>query len=163
MGKKNSTSKKLRKKVKSLEKKVITLNKPTHPIADQIKKAVLIGLDEKRVLDLAVDVWKLEKNIKKTVDIEENRPIKSSLNKLRDYIGAYKIETVDYDGEKYYENLNVKILSSEEKDNVYEPVVAETVKPAILLNGKLMSHASVIINIPKNSLNVETKEKKVKK
>lgn len=150
MGQKNNTSKKLRRQIKNLKKRIASDSNDAkaESQSSQSSKNKLIGFDEKKLLDLAVDIWKLEKNIGKAIDLEANRPLKSSLSKLRDYVGSYKIETLDYDGEKYHEKLNVKILSSEQDDGVSEPVIVETIKPAVLFDGKLVSHASVIINMP---------------
>lgn len=112
---------------------------------------IIMNLDEAKLIDLAVDVWKLDKNVKKAMSLDENRPIKSSLGKLFAYLGYYGIDVRDYTGEKYYENMNVRILSTEEVENQAFPIVLETVKPAVIVNGKLASHASVIVGVPKNN------------
>lgn len=152
MGKIKNTAKKLLRLIKNLKKRMLGEGKKTQDNLNPVQtpKAILIGFDEKKLLDLAIDIWKLEKNIKKVLDIDENRQVKSSLKKLHEYVGSYKIETIDYDGEKYHENLNVKILSSEEKEDVKDPIIVETVKPTILIDGILAYHASVIINTPQN-------------
>lgn len=112
---------------------------------------IIVNLDEAKLIDLAVDVWKLDKNVKKAISLDENRPIKSSLGKLFSYLGYYGIDVRDYTGEKYYENMNVRILSTEEIEDQAFPIVLETVKPAVIVNGELVSHASVIIGVPKNN------------
>ena len=116
----------------------------------QPRSALLIGLDEKKLFDLAIDIWKLEKSIKKVLDVEECRQIKSSLNRLRKYTESYGIETIDYDNEKFHDNHNVKILASEENADIEEPIIVETIKPAVLADGTLVSHATVIINTPRS-------------
>lgn len=112
---------------------------------------IIVNLDEAKLIDLAVDVWKLDKNVKKAISLDENMPIKSSLGKLFSYLGYYGIEVRDCTGEKYHENMNVRILSTEEIEDQAFPIVLETVKPAVIVNGKLVSHASVIIGAPKNN------------
>ena len=112
---------------------------------------IIVNLDEATLIDLAVDGWKLDKNVKKAISLDENRPIKSSLGKLFSYLGYYGIEVRDCTGEKYHENMNVRILSTEEIEDQAFPIVLETVKPAVIVNEKLVSHASVIIGAPKNN------------
>ena len=131
----------------SAEKKLGEREQITH----EPQPPIIVNLDEAKLIDLAVDVWKLDKNVKKAISLDENRPIKSSLGKLFAYLGYYEIDVRDYTGEKYYENMNVRILSSEEIEDQAFPIVLETVKPAVIVKGKLVSHASVIVGMPKSN------------
>jgi molecular chaperone GrpE (heat shock protein) len=126
-----------------------TVNKASTEIAS-VSDATMnhIDFDELKLRDLAIDIWKLEKNICKAIDIDEQRQIKSALSRLHDYLKSYRIELLDYDGEKYDEHLNIKVLSIEQSDELGESIIAETVRPAVLLDGKIISQAAVIVNEP---------------
>jgi len=119
---------------------------PERAVSAASEPPYVVGFDESKLVELAVDIWKLEKNVKKAISLDENRPIRSSLGKLAGYIESYGLSIRDYTGQRYHENLNVKVLSFEPADGVEPSTVIDTVKPAVFADGKLLSHGLVIVS-----------------
>ncbi len=141
-----STKRKPSKKAQKVQQRSKALPKKPPKQAPIVVPA--FDFDRAKLLDLAVDIWKLDRNVKKAISLDDHRPIKSSLGKLSAYLGSYGIETRDYTGERYYENMNVRVLSFEESEEVDMPVIASTVKPAVIIDGELAIQASIIVKMP---------------
>ena len=98
--------------------------------------------------DMAVDIWRLEKKVSKLkADFPEyqSRPLENSLSRMKRVLQKHSIEIIDYTNQKYNEGLNVEILSVEKDGTLLEPIVKETVEPAILHQGKILKKAKIIV------------------
>ena len=102
----------------------------------------------KNMIDLAVELWKLDKrmkNISGKLSDDEKKLLGNSLDRLKRFLQVNDIKTEDYEGLVYNEGMNVKVMHVEKEHNVQRSVIGETIKPAIGRKGVLVSQAEVVI------------------
>jgi hypothetical protein len=100
------------------------------------------------LIDLAIEIWRLEKRLGKatsSLNKDQNKAFQNSITKLKRYLDVNKISVKDYSNQKYNDGLNLDILSIEKDSKITENIIKETHEPAIFLNGKLIKKAKVII------------------
>ncbi|MCB9815831.1 hypothetical protein H6786_00410 [Candidatus Nomurabacteria bacterium] len=105
-----------------------------------------LGVEE--IVDLAVEVWRMEQRLSKASEnIPEihQRSLSNSINRLKSYLNKYDVEIHDYTGQKYNDGLNFDILSREQDPTLESPIVKETVEPTITCRGKVVKRAKIIL------------------
>ncbi|MDO8512425.1 MAG: nucleotide exchange factor GrpE [bacterium] len=105
-----------------------------------------IGVNE--LMDLAVEVWRIEQRVAKSAsNLQENqfKGLENSVQKLKRYLAKYDIEIVDYKNQKYNDGLNLDILSVEKDPTLPEPMVKETIEPTIMCKGQVVRKAKIIL------------------
>ncbi|MFZ2187801.1 MAG: nucleotide exchange factor GrpE [Candidatus Moraniibacteriota bacterium] len=122
-------------------------------IKEEIKFAVApkfielsIGVND--LIDLAVEVWRIEQRIAKSASsLPENqmKGLENSVQKLMRYLEKYDIKIIDYKNQKYNEGLNLDILSVEKDASLLEPTIKETVEPTIMCKGQVVRKAKIIL------------------
>ena len=122
-------------------------------IQEDIKFAVTpkfmeLSLSVNDIIDLAVEIWRIEQRINKSASsLPENqlRGLENSIQKLKRYLEKYDIEIVDYKDTKYNDGLNLDILSVEKDLTIPESIVKETVEPTIMCKGQVVRKAKIIL------------------
>ena len=122
-------------------------------IKEQIKFAVApkfidISTGVGEFVELAVEVWRIEQNIAKTIaTIPESQAkrLESSIQKLKRYLEKYDLEIIDYKNQKYNDGLTLDVLSIEKDPSIQESVIKETIEPTIMLKGQVVRKAKVIV------------------
>lgn len=122
-------------------------------IREEIKFAVApkfmeISLGVNELVDLAVEVWRMEQRISKSAsNLPENqlKGLENSIQKLKRYLEKYDVEIVDYKNQKFNEGLNLDILSVEKDPSIPQPIVKETVEPTIICKGQVVRKAKIIL------------------
>ena len=102
----------------------------------------------KNMIDLAVELWKLDKrmkNISGKLSDDEKKLLGNSLDRLKRFLQVNDIKTEDYEGLVYNEGMNVKVMHVEKEHNVPRSIIGKTIKPAIGRKGVLVSQAEVVI------------------
>ncbi len=97
------------------------------------------------VNNLAIELWRLEKKIKK---IELSKDIASSVSnsieKIKSILTKNQIEVVDFTGLSFNEGLNVDVLSVID-ERKHKAFISETIEPMIKYDGKIVKRAKVIV------------------
>ncbi len=122
-------------------------------IREEIKFAIApkfmeISLGVNELVDLAVEVWRMEQRIGKSASsLPENqlKGLENSIQKLKRYLEKYDIEIIDYKNQKFNEGLNLDILSVEKDPSLSQPMVKETVEPTIMCKGQVVRKAKIIL------------------
>jgi molecular chaperone GrpE (heat shock protein) len=122
-------------------------------IREEIKFAVApkfmeLSLGVNELVDLAVEVWRIEQRVAKSASsLPENqlKGLENSVQKLKRYLEKYDIQIVDYKNTKYNDGLNLDILSVEKDPTLPEPTVKETVEPTIMCKGQVVRKAKIIL------------------
>lgn len=122
-------------------------------VKEDIKFAVTpkfmdLSISVKELIDLAVEVWRMEQRINKSAsNLPENqlKGLENSVQKLRRYLEKYDIEIIDYKNIKYNDGLNLDILSVEKDPTITDPTVKETVEPTIMCKGQVVRKAKIIL------------------
>lgn len=135
--------------IKILFKKNLFKSIPPKEIKHE-EKILFVDLSPKtkNVVDLAVEVWRLNSRIKKISDNLsdiQKRGLESSTAKFQKFLDTYKINILDYTGEKYNEGMNVDVISFEKDESVKFPLVKETVEPSILCDGQIIKKGKIIV------------------
>lgn len=111
-------------------------------------KFVELSLGVNDLVDLAVEVWRMEQRVAKSASsLPENqlKGLENSIQKLKRYLEKYDIQIVDYKDTKYNDGLNLDILSVEKDPTLPEPRVKETVEPTIMCKGQVVRKAKIIL------------------
>lgn len=122
-------------------------------VKDDIKHAIApnfieLSLNMNYLVDLAIDIWRLEKRIIKlllTLPENQQKGLESSIQKLRRYLQMHDIEIVDYTEQKFNDGFNLDILSTEKDPSLAEPIIKETIEPTIIYKGQVVRRAKIIV------------------
>ena len=122
-------------------------------ISEEIKyavapKSIEISLGVNDLVDLAIEVWRMEQRIKESSSsITENhsKGLNNSIERLKRYVEKYDIEIVDYTNQKFNDGLNLEILSVEKDASISHPIVQKTIEPTILCKGQVVRRAKIIL------------------
>ncbi len=122
-------------------------------ISEDIKSSVTpqfvkLSLEVNDLVDLAVEVWRIEQRLAKSAsNLPENQlqGLGNSIQKLKRYLEKYDVQIVDYRDTKYNKGLNLDILSVEKDPTLLEPRVKETVEPTIMCKGQVVRKAKIIL------------------
>ena len=100
------------------------------------------------LIELAVEVWRIEKRLAKAAESltdDQNKAFENSNAKLRRFLDKNDITFTDYTDQKYNEGLNLDILSIEKDPSITESVIKETHEPAVLHKGQVVKKAKVVV------------------
>lgn len=100
------------------------------------------------LIELAVEVWRIEKRLAKAAESltdDQNKAFENSTAKLRRFLDKNDITFTDYTDQKYNEGLNLDILSIEKDPSITESVIKETHEPAVLHKGQVVKKAKVVV------------------
>lgn len=101
------------------------------------------------LIQLATDYWRLNKkvnNISKNLAEKEKQSLSFTLDRIKKHIERFNIEVKDYTNEKYYEGLNVDVISVvKHKKPSKDSLIKDTIEPAIMVKGLLVKKAKVIV------------------
>ena len=99
--------------------------------------------------DLAIELWRLEKRLKKIeekLSEDENKAFRNSVEKLGRFVKKNDLEVTDYTGQVYNSGMNLEILASEKDSQLEQDIIFETHEPAVAHRGILIKKAKVIIH-----------------
>lgn len=112
-------------------------------------KFIEISPSSKDVLEVAVEIWKLEQRIGKFQDSlpeSQSKGLSGSLARIRKFTEAHSIEVKGFTGSKYSPGMAAMDVISVEKDpNAQHDYVKETIEPAIFTEGRIVKKARVIV------------------
>lgn len=111
-------------------------------------KSFEISLGVNDLVELAVEVWRIEQRISKissSIPESQIKGLDNSIHKFRRYLEKYDLEIIDYTNQKFNDGLNLDVLSVEKDPNITAPTVKETVEPTILCKGQVVKKAKIIL------------------
>lgn len=122
-------------------------------LSEEIKYAVApkfieLSLGVNDLVDLAVEVWRIEQRILKSASSLSEQQLKglnNSVQKLKRYLSKYDVEILDYKNQKYNNGFNFDILSVEKDPSLSEPIIKETIEPTIMCKGQVVRKAKIIL------------------
>lgn len=118
-------------------------------IADSVRSQFLnLSPSSQSLVELAIEVWRLEKRIQKSsegLSDDQKKAFQNSLSKLQRYLEKNDISVTDYTDAKYNEGLNLEILSIEKDPSIPHSIVKETHEPAVMHKGQLIKKAKVVV------------------
>lgn len=100
------------------------------------------------LIDLAVEVWRVEQRILKSSSALPElqfKGLENSVQKLKRYLSRYDMDIIDYKNQKYNEGLNLDILSIEKDSSLIGPIIKETIEPTITCKGQVIRKAKIIL------------------
>jgi len=118
-------------------------------IRDSVQiKSIELSPNTSSLVELAVEVWRLEKRLAKaepSLSDDQNKALQNSVAKMRRYLDRNDITFVDYTDQKFNEGLNLEILSKEKDPKLRESIIKETHEPAVMHKGQLIKKAKVVV------------------
>jgi hypothetical protein len=100
------------------------------------------------LIQLSIDNWRLAKKIKEVerkLSNKEKQTLNFSMERIEKQLGKFDIEIKDYTNERYYEGLNLDVISIEKNKSIKEAIIKDTTEPAVIVKGQLVKKAKVII------------------
>ena len=101
-----------------------------------------------KLVDLAIDHWRLKKHIDKVkpqLSPEDAKRIDNSIRRIENYLHENDIDVSDYTGRSANDGINVDVVSVEQDPLLKKPVIKETVIPAVSYKGSLRKKSQVVI------------------
>jgi hypothetical protein len=132
----------------------LALSHSEHTLKKQIResvesKFVEISPSSKDVLEVAVEIWKLEQRIGKFQDSlpeSQSKGLAGSFARIHKFTEAHSIEVKGFTGSKYSPGMAAMDVITVEKDpNAQHDYVKETIEPAIFTEGRIVKKARVIV------------------
>ncbi|MDB5184373.1 MAG: hypothetical protein JWN38_181 [Candidatus Saccharibacteria bacterium] len=114
-------------------------------------KFLEISPETNNLVDLAIEVWRLQKRLEKAQpDLKDDqaKALQNSQAKLVRYLDRNDVKVTDYTDQKYNEGMNLEVLAVEKDATLKQAVIKETHEPAVTLKGKLIRKAKVILLEP---------------
>lgn len=131
---------------KVLTRNFLLLNKQ---IKDSVQtKFIDISPSTQNIVEVAIEVWRLEKRLNKAtseLSDDQNKAFENSISKLKRFLDKNDITFTDYTDQKYNEGLNLDVLNIEKDNSVTESVIKETHEPAVFHKGQLIKKAKVVV------------------
>lgn len=131
---------------KGLKRHFLLLHKQ---IKDSVQtKFIDISPNTQNIVEVAVEVWRLEKRLSKAtahLSDDQNKAFENSISKLKRFLDKNDITFTDYTDQKYNEGLNLDVLNIEKDNNVKESIIKETHEPAVFHKGQLIKKAKVVV------------------
>ncbi len=100
---------------------------------------------------LAVEVWRLKGRLARLTDAvpsKEKRPLETAVAKMEEALAASGVTTDDPEGRPYHDGDPFEVLLFEPTPALARPTVVQTVKPAVLVAGKVSRRAEVVVGTP---------------
>lgn len=101
-----------------------------------------------KLVDLAIDHWRLKKHIEKVksqLSPEDTKRIDNSLRRVESYLHENDIEVSDYTNRSANDGINVDVVSVEQDPSLKKPIIKETIIPAVSYKGSLRKKSQVVI------------------
>lgn len=101
-----------------------------------------------KLVDLAIDHWRLKKNVEKIktqLSPEDAKRIDNSLRRVENYLHENDIEVSDYTGRSANDGINVDVISVEQDPSLKKPIIKQTIVPAVSYKGSLRKKSQVVI------------------
>lgn len=118
-------------------------------IRDSVQSKFLeLAPSTQSLVELAVEIWRLEKRVQKTSESlseDQNKAFENSVAKLQRYLEKNDIALTDYTDKKYNEGMNLDILSIKKDPDIPHSIIKETHEPAVLHKGQLIKKAKVVV------------------
>jgi ABC-type phosphate transport system auxiliary subunit len=129
-----------------LSKRLLFLHKH---ISDSVQsKFIELNPTTQSLVEAAVEVWRLEKRVKKIsgdLSEDQNKAFENSMTKLKRFLDKNDITFADYTDQKYNDGLNLDVLSIDKDTTATESVIKETHEPAVFHKGQLIKNAKVVV------------------
>lgn len=110
----------------------------------------LSNVSFKLMTSFCVEIWRLEKRLKKLRD--DNQAMEfgalfDQLQRIQDIFAREGIVIKDYQGEEYKEGISIKALHFETDDTLPKgvSVIVETVRPTVFYKDKVIFHGEVVV------------------
>lgn len=119
-------------------------------------------MSQSEIWKLAVEIWKLEKRLKKIDNLSDDDVKATSflLNRMYKIIEWYDVQLLDYTGQKFLEWMaGIDILSAETDKDIDFPIIWEVMTPLVVIGWKIDQRSKVVIKTPENVVEeIQSKE-----
>ena len=118
------------------------------------------GLPAKIAISLCDELFRLRKNLNemsKEGDSKDLRSARRNLRKLDELLQDNDVEIIEQTGEPYWPHMVAEVLAFEPTPGIEQYTITDTIRPAVLINKKMVRKAQIIVGTP------ETDEKEIKK
>jgi len=130
----------------NVENQAKSINKNIRNVVEP--KFLDISPSSSSLIELAVEVWRIEKRTTKAAESlseDQNKAFENSITKLKRFLDKNDITFADYTDQKYNEGLNLDVFSIDKDTTVKESIIKETHEPAVFHKGQLIKKAKVVV------------------
>jgi len=98
---------------------------------------------------LALECWRIDKLIPEFKDIRKHLVLRTSVDRMRDTLGALGVAIDDPTGSEFKDGttLNIAVFENSDELEVGRRIVSETLSPNIYINNKLAHAARVVVTV----------------
>lgn len=121
-------------------------SKKTKELKSLIINGITLDLEIKTLMTIVEQIWRIEKKSTQQGVVIDPTVIRD-FDRLKKELYKFGFEYNDYTGRKYI-GINVDVLEARTATNIKEPIIYETVKPEILVNGNRVQKSLVVIAQP---------------
>lgn len=107
-----------------------------------------ISPNTKDIVDLAIEIWRLEQRLSKIMPLlpeDQHERLNNSLQKFRKYLSKNDVEIVDLTDQIFNDGRNLDIIAVEKGTDNLKSIVKETKEPTILCKNQVVHKGKVII------------------
>lgn len=100
---------------------------------------------------LAIEVWRVKSRLSRALPLlppKEGRPLETSVLRMEELLVEARVTIDDPTGRPYADGERHEVLLFEAHADVTRPTIAQTVKPAVFVDGVLFKPAEVIVATP---------------
>ncbi len=100
---------------------------------------------------LAIEVWRVKGRLSRTLPLlpsKDARPLETSVLRMEELLVDAHVTIDDPTGRPYAEGERHEVLLFEPHAEVVRPTIAQTVKPAVFVEGVLFKPAEIIVATP---------------
>lgn len=129
-----------------ISSKISETQKDIHEVV--APKFLNVSIQVKDLIELSIEIWRLENRLNKVViGLEDNQKeaLLNSIQKLKRYTEKNDIEVVDHTNQKFNDGRNLDVLAVEKSQNISDSIIKETKEPTVLCKGQVVSKGKVIV------------------
>ena len=143
---------------RSCKNKQATSNKNVSEISEKneigkdsiiTSQIVNVQIQPNDLVQIIIDVWRLEKKISESVnagvDFHPLESLRNSIERIIRYLKNNQIEIINHTGQLYNYGRNIDVLYFEKDEKIQNPIIKNTLEPSILFNDEVIHRGKVIV------------------
>ncbi len=115
-------------------------------IKNLIINGIKVDITTQTMVDITEEIWRLEKKITELTS-DEQQTLTRYINRLKRELLKFGLEYNDYTSRKHI-GINVEIIESYYSSDIKTPIISNTIKPEIMINGERFQKSQVEVTLP---------------
>lgn len=105
---------------------------------------------EKSLTGLCVEVWKLQKRLKRYESLDmiqesQSRALRDSAERMEEWLTLLAVEAITHDGTADHPGASYEVVH--QRDEGEHLTVVETISPSVRIAGRIVRHGQVVVGL----------------